>query len=179
MINLLPPSIKEQLTYARWNHAALSYVRLTVLILVVLAGVFGTSIYFLQQQTNALAADVKTKKAEIANFAPKVADATAAAERLAAIKTIQDSQTRFSLLLDDLAKVLPQGVSIDSITLTGDDKNPVRITITGNSYNSILAFRDAFAQSPRLSGVDLDNINQADNKFSAGVVIGFKPGQAR
>jgi type II secretory pathway component PulL len=78
-----------------------------------------------------------------------------------------------------LAKVLPKGVSIDSITLTGDDKKPVRVTVTGNSYESILMFREAMVTSPRISGVDLGNIQSSGGTYSAGVVIGFKPGQAR
>lgn len=179
MINLLPPVLKEQMRYARLNRLALRYVRVVVAVLVTLGAVFGASIYFLNQQAAAIAQDVSDKQQAITKYGPDVKMAKDAADRLNAIKVIQNSQTRFSLLLTDLAKVLPKGVSIDSITLTGDDKKPVRIGITANSYDSVLAFREAVVASPRISGVDLENVNQSGSSFQSSVVIGFKPGQAR
>jgi Tfp pilus assembly protein PilN len=179
MINLLPPTLKEQLRYAKLNRLMLRYLRLLVLIVIVLAGVFGASIYFLNAQADRSAKVVETEKAEIASYAPTVTKARDAAERLNAIKYIQGTQTKFSLLLDDLAKVLPTGVSIDSITLTGDDTKPVRVSVTGNTYDSLLSFRNALAGSSRISGVDLESITQGDKSFSSSVVIGFKPGAAK
>ncbi len=179
MINLLSPDIKEQMHYAKLNRRVLGYLRMLVLVLIVLTAIFGVTLYFLGQQANALTRDVADKQQTIASHAPNVKKSREAADRLTAIKTIQSTQTRFSLLLDDLAKVLPQGVAIVSITLTGDDTKPVRVTVTGDSYNSMLAFRDAAANSPRISGVDLENIAQNASSFQSSVVIGFKPGQAR
>ncbi len=180
MINLLPPTLKEELQYAKYNRVAVRYLQLLVVVAMVLGAVFGASLYFLTQQANKLAADVNSKQQTIASYAPAVAKAKAAADRLNAIKAIQASQTRFSTLLSDLAKVLPNGVAIDSITLTGDDTKPVRISVTGSTYDMMLAFRDALAQSPRISGVDLENITQSGpGIFTASVVIGFKPGEAK
>jgi Tfp pilus assembly protein PilN len=179
MINLLPSSVKEQMQFARYNRLALRYLRVCIAVVVVLAAVFSASIFFLDQQATTVAHDITEKQKQIDGYAPDVKAAKEAADRLAAIKGIQTSQTRFSLLLDDIAKVLPKGVSIDSITLTGDDKKPVRISVTGGSYDSMLAFREAMASSSRISGVDLENITQAGSIFQSSVVIGFKPGQAR
>lgn len=180
MINLLPPTLKEQMRYAKLNRQALRYLRGLVAMLVLLAAIFGTSYYFLDHYSKVLAKDVADKQKQISSYGPMVKKAQDAAARLTAIKAIQGSQTRYSLLLDDLAKVLPKGVTIDSITLTGDDKKPVRITVTGNSYNSLLAFRESMAKSPRVSGVDLETVSQsAPSVYSASVVIAFKPGQAR
>ncbi|HSX02042.1 MAG TPA: PilN domain-containing protein [Candidatus Saccharimonadia bacterium] len=180
MINLLPPAHKEQLRYARLNQLTLRYLRVILVVIVVLAGIFGASIYLLGRQSDQLAADISTKQETITAAAPKLKLAKSAADRLTTIKAIRASQTRFSLLLDDLAKVLPQGVSIDSITLTGDDTKPVRIAVTGATYDSVLAFREALAASSRISGVDLETIAQAGgSSFQASVVVGFKPGAAR
>ncbi len=180
MINLLPPPIKEQVRYAKLNRMARRYLNLVIEVAVVLVIVFGASIYFLNQQATALDKDVAQKQADIKKLAPDLKLAQAAADRLNAIKAISASQTRFSLLLSDLAKVLPTGVSLDSITLTGDDTKPVRVGVTGNTYNSILAFRSALLTSPRISGVDLENVTQVSpTMFASSVVLGFKPGEAR
>jgi Tfp pilus assembly protein PilN len=179
MINLLPPALKEQVRYAKLNRLAMRYLRVMIVVLLVLAGIFVGTIFYLNLETKTAQADVTRSQQQITNTAAFQKEARAVADRLASIKYVQGSQTRFSLLLGDLAKVLPKGVSIDSITLTGNDKLPVRIAVTASSYDQVLAFREAFAQSPRISGVDLENITQSASGFQAAVIIGFKPGQAK
>ncbi len=179
MINLLPNTRKEDIRYAKLNRIVLSYLRLVILLGIVIGGILGATVFYVGAMKAQAAADVANKQREITSYAPFMTQAKDASDRLIAIKGIQVSQTRFSLLLGDLAKVLPQGVAIDTITLTGDDTKPVRIAVSGNTYNSVLAFRDAVANSPRISGVDLESISQDTGGFHAGVVIGFKKGQAR
>ncbi len=179
MINLLPPSNKDQIHYARLNRRLLGYLRLTILAVVVLAGIFGSSIYYLKWQTRNVGQSVASEQAQIAGYSSKVAVAQEAAGRLASIASIEAGQTKFSKLLGDLAAVMPQGVALTSISLTGDSSKPVSISITASSYNLILAFRNAVATSPRIGGVDLQSISQSGSSYTAGVIIGFKPGEAR
>jgi type IV pilus assembly protein PilN len=179
MINLLPSARKEEIRFAKLNRIVLRYLRLVVLLIFVLGSILGGTLYYLGILNANAAADIADKKQSIAADAPFMLQAQDISDRLLAIKTIQSSQTRFSTLLDDLAKVLPQGVAIDTITLTGDDTKPVRIAVTGNSYDSMLSFRDALAQSARISGVDLESITHDTSGYHAGVVLGFKKGQAR
>ncbi len=180
MINLLPPNLKEQVRFAKLNRLALRYLRFTVVIIVVLGVIFGGTIFYLNVQANTVSKDVAQKQLDIAATAAFQAQANDISLRLSAIKYIQAQQTHFSTLLNDLAKALPTGVSIDSITLTGSDKTAVKINVTAPSYNQVLAFRDVFAQSPRIAGVDLESIGPAGGgSFQASVVIAFKPGEAK
>ncbi|HVQ44041.1 MAG TPA: PilN domain-containing protein [Candidatus Saccharimonadia bacterium] len=181
MINLLPPDQKEQIRYAKLNRIAIVYVRTSVAVAVVLGVIFAGSLYLLHQQTTAVANDVAEKQATIAalnkTFTPKAKDAS---DRLAAIKYVQVSQTRFSSVVADIAKVVPQGVSIDSMTLTGDDKTAVRITVTAASYAGALAFRNALITSPRIANADLETISSnTSGSYQTSVVVAFKPGQAK
>ena len=179
MINLLSPATKEQIKYAKFNGAIVRYVRAYVLILVLLATIFGVSWFLIKQQSNLIAADVAQKQKDITKLNSDLAQARLVADRVSSIKTIGASQTHFSALLNDLAGIMPQGVSLDGIALTGDDRKPVRFSVTGNSYESILAFRQAFANTARVDGVDIETLSQTSGVFRANVVIGFKPGQAK
>lgn len=179
MINLLSPQHKTEIYYAKLNRVALRYLRLLVLIVVVLGLIFGFTIFYLSSQTTKVSRDVATTQQQIAALAPFQKQAQDVSTRLAAIKYIQGTQTRFSLLLDDIAKVLPTNVSLNGITLTGDDTKPVAVAVTGTTYDSILAFRNAMATSSRISGVDLNDISQGNGGYTANVVIGFKPGEAK
>lgn len=181
MINLLPSSQKEQIRYAKLNRMALGYVRVLIAVVVVLGAIFTGAIYQVNKQTQSVTADVAAKTATINalnnSFTPKAKDAS---DRLAAIKYVQTSQTRFSAVIADIAKIMPQGVSIDTLTLTGDDKTPVRISVTANSYAGALAFRNALITSPRVAGADLENIISNNGlQYQTSVVIAFKPGQAK
>lgn len=179
MINLISPLRKEEIRFSKYNQKAIRYVQLLVLVVVVLGSIFGAALVYIDMKTKAVKAAVATDNATIAAAAPFMRNARDTSDRLLAVKAIGASQTRFSGLLEDLAKVLPQGVSIDSVTLTGDDTKPVRIAVTGASYNSLLALRNALAASARVSAVDLESISQDTGGYHGGVVIGFKKGQAK
>jgi Tfp pilus assembly protein PilN len=179
MINLMPPSVREQIRYARYNRIALRYLQLVVLIIVAVAAIFVAAIIYLGHLNAIVERDLESKKQTIAGYASDKAKATDAASRLATIKSIAASQTRFSQLLYDLAAVLPKGVSISGIALTGDSSKPVVVSVSGSTYDSILGFRDAIVTSPRIAGADLQSITSTATGYEANVVIGFKPGQAR
>jgi Tfp pilus assembly protein PilN len=180
MINLIPSEQKDQIRFAKLNRLVLGYIRIVAAVVVVLGVIFGWAIYQVSQQTAAVKSDVADKTAAIAKlnatFVPKAKEAS---DRLNAIKYVQTSQTRFSAVVADIAKVVPQGVSIDSMTLTGDSKVPVRILVTSNSYSAALAFRNALITSPRIAGADLETISSSNGVYQASVVIAFQPGQAK
>ncbi len=181
MINLLPADVKEQIRFAKMNRLALRYLRVTVTVVVVLGGVFGGAFYLLEMESASVAQDVIDKQATIASFngsfIPKARDVS---DRLNAIKYVQGTRTHFSAVVADLAKVVPQGVSIDSMTLTGDDKAPVTIAVTAESYAKALALRNALITSPRIAHADLETITTTSSgTYQTNVVVAFKPGQAR
>ncbi len=152
----------------------------SVVVLGVLGAVFGGSFYLLDEQLKKVTVDVGEKQATIAalnkTFTPKAKDAS---DRLNAIKYVQGTQTKFSAVVSDLAKVIPNGVSIDAMTLTGDDATPVRLSVTAQSYALALAFRNALITSPRVAQADLESITSNGTSYQTSVVIAFKPGQAK
>ncbi len=180
MINLLPPSVKEQTAYAKRNTVVVHYLWL-VSILVVLLGVsFGSTYIYLNQRVSGIDNELASKQSIIDSYKPTQKSAKALNERVAAIKAIQASQPRFSQLLDDIAKFTLKGTSITSLSLTGEDNKPVMISATAESYNEAVSLRDALANSPRISGADTQDItNQSDGTYHTNIIIGFKPGMAR
>jgi Tfp pilus assembly protein PilN len=181
MINLLPSDQKEQIRYAKLNRLAIRYVRVLVVVVVVLGAIFGYSIMELGRQTAAVTNDVSAKEDTISalnkTFTPKAKDAS---DRLNAIKYVQGTQTRFSAVIADIAKVVPRGVSIDTMTLTGNDAAPVRIAVTAQSFSTALAFRNALITSPRIAGADLETVSSTNGTtYQTNVVIAFKPGMAK
>lgn len=180
MINLMPPDLKEQIRFAKLNRVALNYAKVVVLVVLVLGGIFAWALAQVLQQTKDKTAAVNQKMSEVstlkAQVLPKAQDAS---DRIAAIKYVQNAHTRFSLLIADIAKVIPDGVKLNQLQLTGSDKMPVQVTITADQYDEVLAFRNAIITSPRISAADIVTITSSGHAFNATVIVGFKPGQAK
>lgn len=180
MINLLPPSVKEQTEFAKRNAIVVHYLWLSAFLVALISVSFGATYIYLNQRVAAIDNELASKQTVIDSFKPTQKAAKTLNDRVAAIKAIQASQPRFSQLLDDIAKFTLKGTAITSLSLTGEDNKPVVISATADSYNAAVSLRDALANSPRISGADIQDItNQSDGTYHANIVIGFKPGMAR
>lgn len=180
MINLLPPQVKEQLAFAKLNAVVMRYLKVVTALIIVLAVAFGGTYVYLSQRISGIDTELANKQAVVDSYKPTQKAAKVLNDRVAAIKSIQNAQPRFSKLLDDIAKFTLKGTSITSLALTGEDNKPLVISATAQSYSEAVSLRDALATSGRISGADIQSIaDQGDGTFKVDIVIGFKPGQAR
>lgn len=181
MINLLPPAIKQELMYSRYNAVIIRYLKLVVAIFLILAGALFGGRWYLNEQISATEASIKTKQDQIASYKELETKALKLNQRITSIQAIQKSQSKFSILLADLAQNMPQGTSISSISLTGDDKKPVRLTVKAVDYKTALGFRDSISKSKRISAADIDDIKKdsESNLYTLTMTFAFSPGQAK
>lgn len=180
MINLLPPAAKEDKVYAKRNQQLLRYVWTLVFLALVLGVEFGGAEVYLARQRHSYDQQISSKEQQIAGFKQLQDQAKSANARLKAFKQLVGSQARFSILLSDLANHTPQGVFINSITLTGNAKTAVNIAATANSYQTAVSFRDALVTSPRVQDAAIDNItNPAAGVYTVNVTVAFKAGAAQ
>jgi Tfp pilus assembly protein PilN len=184
VINLLPPSIKEEIHYSRRNATLMHYLSIAVLTSLVLAGALLGARYYLDQKIHDAEATVKQRELTIRRHKKLETDAKSLNARLASIQTIQKSQAKFSLLLSDLAQFMPKGTAISSVSLTGDDKKPVRLTVDSLDYKTALGFRDSITRSKRISAADIEDIHLVKesgkpNTYKVTVTFAFNPGEAK
>jgi Tfp pilus assembly protein PilN len=181
VINLLPPQLKEDIHFAKQNAWLIGYVKVLIAVGVVLVGIFvGTHIY-LQKQLTSVNAQVGEKQSTISQYSKVEKQAAAANERLEAIKQVSDQRTHFAELLDAISSVLPKGVILQQLSLTGDVTHPVAIDYQANSYQTAIAMRDALLLSPKIQAADITGINKDPNKpiYTGHVVIAFAPGATK
>ena len=180
MINLLPPSAKNDKTFARRNTMLLRYVWLLVFLIVAVGLEFGGTEVYLAHQRQTYDKQIAGKQQEIAAFSNLQDQAKSANARLKAFKGLVTTQARFSVILSDLAEHTPKGVFINSISLTGNSSSAVQIAATADSYQSVASFRDALVASPRISSADIENVASSNNgSYIANLTIAYKPGEAR
>ena len=180
MINLLPPQIKEDLRFAKLNAWLVGYVRLLILVAVVLAGAFAGTHVYLQKQLSDVNGQVADKQSTISRYAKVQKEAKTANDRLEAIKNISDQRTHFAELLDAISSVMPKGVTLNQLSLTGDEARPVALDYTTSDYQTAVATRDALLLSPKIQGADITSITK-DQKgnYSGHIVIGFAAGATK
>jgi Tfp pilus assembly protein PilN len=183
VINLLPPDIKEQIRYSRRNRLLRNYLIMSVSVTAVLAGALLGGRLYLNQQVSDAQSRIADKNLQIASYKKVEDDAKKINARLSAIQSIQKSQTKFSVLLDDLAQNLPQGSSISSLTLTGDEQKPVRMMVNAVDYGTATSVRDSITKSKRISAADIESIQGPDNQktkyYQVTVSFAFNPGATR
>jgi Tfp pilus assembly protein PilN len=180
MINLLPPSIKEQIAYSKRNTVLMHYLRMTVLVGLSLAAILAGALMYAKQQANAAETEALQKQAQAAAMSDVEVKAKALAVRVNSIKTIQSNRPRFSGLLSDLSQALPGGTALSGVNLSGDEKRPLAISATADSYNTAVALRDTLASSSRFQQVDLQSVTSvAPRVFRVELVASFRPGRAK
>lgn len=183
MINLLPPTFKQEVKYSHRNAALLHYLIIVAVVFVVVAGSLVGARHLLNQRITETDKRIAEKQLEITNYKTLEGDASKITARLNSIQAVQKSQARFSVLLSDLAEYLPAGTAITSMTLTGDDKKPVRLTATATNYDTALGIRDGIARSARISAADLEDIKleniNGKNFYKVSISFAFNPGKAR
>ena len=179
MINLLPPEIKTQVTYSRYNRSLLRWLFAGLFVALLLAGSLAAGYYYLNLQISQANQEVQDKNRQIKQFSSVQHTSTVVASRLASISTLQKNQAKFSELLADLAQYMPQGTAISSITLTGDDKQPIRLTVSAVDYKTALSFRDSITRSKRIIAADIESIKATNPGYGVVVSFAFKPGDAK
>ena len=179
MINLLPPEIKTEMIFARRNAVIRRYIILLAAVGMVAAGAIGSTTWYISTQLTAAQSDLTSKQALISKNQSIEAPAKALSDRLKILKTIAAGQAHFSAALADFARVLPQGVSLIGLQLTGDDKKPLQISALAPNYPTAVSTRDAIATSPRVAAVDIQTISANAGTYRIDLVISFKPGAAK
>ncbi|MEX0934252.1 MAG: PilN domain-containing protein [Candidatus Saccharimonadales bacterium] len=176
MINLLPPEIKEQARYSKYNVALLRMLVLTITLSSLLAATLVIAHSFADSQIDEYTKSLEHSEERLAQYQDLEEEVTSFNQRLNTIDQLFDQQTRFSSLLEDLADTLPSGAYINSIVLTGDDTKPVRVTITANSFSQASLLNEALSMSERIESVDIQSISKSSTGYNIEVVMEFSEG---
>lgn len=180
MINLIPSEMKTQLEFSKRNATVLRYIRKVGTGFAISLGIFLIASLTIRARVAESHKSLEEIQSETKSLESVEQPARVVQTRLNLIAQLEKDQAKFSTLLSDIAKYMPKGAALSSISLTGEAAKPVRIQITANSYDSAAAFRDALVTSPRIGGADIETVSSASpGSFTASVLVGFKPGAAK
>ncbi len=179
MINLLPPELKDQVKFSKHNILLLRLLILIVGLSLLLAATLYTAHVFADRQIEEYSQSLARSQQQLNSYQDLETNVSSLNNRLNTIDQLMSQQTRFSALLEDLADTLPPDAYINSIVLTGQDDQPVRITVTTRSFNQASLLQEALSSSARIESVDTQSISAGSNGYNVEVVMKFSEGAAR
>lgn len=170
MINLLPPEIKNQITYSKYNT---TLIKLTAAVMV--AGVILVTILRLGSANTDVSIDgVKrqvTQDKSDANIEKTLRDT---AERFNTVSAITASRHHYSTFIRSLSAALPNDAIISGLELSAETK-PITLNVTTASSSSAGKLKDAIGKLPQVQSAEVDAISQSGEEFSVTVNIVLKP----
>ena len=160
MINLLPPETKTQIAAARANRLLLRYNILLLVALTFLAAAIGFVYIYLGSAKISAETAIQANIAKVGDYSAVEAEAGAFRQDLANAKTILDNDVTYTKVILGIAKVLPPGVVLDTLSLDSTTfGTPTTLTANVSNYATVLALKDSLQQSDLFSDVSLQTIS--------------------
>jgi len=118
MINLLPDETKRQLRAARTNSSLIKYIIFLLISIVFLSLACAASYVIMNDSHTNAEKIIATSQTKSDSYLSVVNQATALSQKLLLTKNILDQQISYSNIIMGLAAVFPEGVVIDSLSLS-------------------------------------------------------------
>lgn len=166
MINLLPDDAKLEIYAARTNVTLVKYI-LVLSFGAAFLGLISVAVYFVLMSTEAGAKSIVTDNASKSNAYSSVqAQANGLKTSLISAKTILDKEVNYTKVLISIAKVMPAGTVLDTLSLSPTTLgSPITLQAYAKTNHDALALRDSFQKSPLFSSVTL--LSMANNSTQA------------
>ncbi|MFO0955338.1 MAG: PilN domain-containing protein [Candidatus Saccharibacteria bacterium] len=165
MINLLPPSIKEQRRYAQINRKLVKIIWLVVILIAAIGAVFAYSWYALGQNIERLDDKLAQDTSRSKKYGAIEINAKALAERLNTIEKIQAERSNYIALLQELAAVTPTDVYVNTFALD-TTAGTMNLTAFAQSEQAAANFKNAIESSARFRSAAIQALTPDKDPYS-------------
>jgi len=135
MINLLLPDIKSERKYGRYNRALLGYSIILITTASLVVGIMTISLRFVGADEPKLKEEIANSTTDIISLEGNIKSVESIAERLESAKKLSDLSVNFSELIPKIGAVLPQGVVLNGLSLTGGFTDPLKLDVSMATAN--------------------------------------------
>ena len=129
MINLLPPELKERRRFGRKNVALFGYSIALIATGITTAGIMIAGIQFIATDEPEMRGSLTNVQNEILALESDIATIETVADRLNTAKAIDNSSVKFSELIPKIGAVLPDGVVLNALSLSGGVTDPLQLDV--------------------------------------------------
>lgn len=167
MINLLPPSIKKRRLFGRRNISLLGYSASLLITALATAGIMLVSLQIIGASETDLKNDLAESQAKILLLEKDVKAIESVAVRLATAKKISDQSVSFSELIPKIGAVLPEGVILNGLSLSGGITDPLQLDVNMTSASLAPIMIRNLVESDLFEAADISTLSPIG--VSAGV----------
>jgi Tfp pilus assembly protein PilN len=165
MINLLPPEIKQQRKYSKYNRILIQSIFGLVILALITAAAFYTSWLILKNNEQHLTQSVERENDKTREYGAIENQAKALADRLATIENIQSARSHYPALLQALAEATPQDAYITSFTLDPSAKT-MNLSAYAKTDQAVASFKNSLESSSRFSSAAIQSMEPASDPYS-------------
>ena len=148
MINLLPTQLREERLYGRRNRALLVFIASFAVAILLVVSVIAFSVVSLDDEKTQVQSNIDTNNVQITQLQAETSDVSALSARLETTYELFSTSIKFSELIPQIGELLPEGTTINGLTLTGGVTDPLAL--------------DVNLRNPDLAPVLLQNLTSSD-----------------
>ncbi len=169
MINLMPPPVYKDLKAARLNVVLVRYVIMLLALVIMVAIVYGVGFWLVNGEKKAMTSRLHQQNEQSKEYAEVQSEAKVFRDNLKTAKSILDNGTPYSKFLTILARDIPDGTFISSLSLGGSSTgagrsaNSTDIRARAISYEKAVALKDSLEESKLFENVRVTSIYRPDN----------------
>jgi Tfp pilus assembly protein PilN len=180
MINLLPDTIKEERRYGRRNRLLLGYGSSLVATAAIVASIMMLSLGFVGTNQSDLEAEIVTLQDSNLRLEKDQAVITNLVKDLDTVNKIYEGSVNFSELIPQIAALMPKGVVLNALSLTGGKTDPIQLDVDLADQNLTATLVQNLITSELFEAADISSIIAKGSedaviyKFGATVSVSFK-----
>lgn len=161
MINLLSPHDKRELRAARRNVVLTRYNVVIGFTLIIISCIYGGGFFLTTQQKSSAEQQLSQDNARTVTYATVKNEMEQFTKNLSTAKAILANDISYSSLIIDIAKTLPSGTVLTSLSLTPDSfGKQVTLSASAASYSRALALKEALENSDLFSNVAIASVGE-------------------
>jgi Tfp pilus assembly protein PilN len=136
MINLLPGDYRTALRLGRTNARLRHWIEIGVLLIVGLGLILGVGWLYINQQVNNLNSSIAAtqKQLETQHLEEVQKQADQISQNIRIINQVLSRELRFSALIQEIGRVMPDGTVLGSLTLSNKIKGALDLTVSAKSH---------------------------------------------
>lgn len=172
MINLLPPQEKKQIRAGQANVLLWRYCVLTIILAGLLLLFMAALFILMTTEKNRSEAELRESEENSQKYQAVQKDVNTFSENLKTAKAILDKDVRYSKIATKIARVIPSGITLQSLILDAAkfDK-PADFIAAGRSYDDALRLKTAMESSPLFRDVSLVSVARDEKDGSTAITI--------
>lgn len=154
-LNLLPPKEKENLKLTKINRLIIFYSGIIFVLLLIFIILISSTLLFLTIQLKVIEKLVALEEKSPFSLATKnkEKEITLVNQKLKMIDKIQSDHQKYSIILEDLAKMIPPGAQLSSFSFDNQTK---KASLLGYALerNSLLVLKESLEKFPKFTALE-------------------------